>query len=200
MQTEIHVSLAEIQKIDLTPWKSYTNIVSSYSGYFLEDAGREHYKLIAHFASKFSSPVIDLGTLFGSSAVALKSHTSADVYTYDITDHVGNANKSYKNIEGIYLILKDCNTDVEAMLALHPDLILLDIDPHDGIQEHTFYELLKQHNYSGLLLCDDIHLNHAMEKWWSDVTHEKHDLTKYGHWSGTGLINFNPDKYKIIVS
>jgi hypothetical protein len=48
-------------------------------------------------------------------------------------------------------------------------------------------------DYKGYVFCDDIHLNHNMENWWQSVKIEKYDITDIGHFSGTGLINFNQD-------
>jgi predicted O-methyltransferase YrrM len=202
---EIVIDFEGVKAINLESYLKYViEVMPQYGDYFLKEAGEEHYKLLAYMASKFETPVVDLGTLFGSSAVALKSHTTAQVYTYDIMDHVQNVRPdavlSHKQMQGITLIIKDCNKDIKEMLALEPELILLDIDPHDGKQEETFYDLLKEHDFKGLLMCDDINLNDGMKSWWQTVTHEKHDLTKYGHWSGTGLVNFNPDKYKIVLA
>jgi predicted O-methyltransferase YrrM len=42
-------------------------------------------------------------------------------------------------------------------------LILLDIDPHDGIQEAKFLDILRRIQYQGIVIMDDIHLNPAMD-------------------------------------
>jgi predicted O-methyltransferase YrrM len=201
---EITIDFEQVNAIDLKPFLKYvSDVMPKYGEYFVSEAGQEHYKLLAYMASKFETPVVDLGTLFGSSAVALKSHTKAHVYTYDIMDHVQNvspnATLSHKQMDGVILVLNDCNKDISSMLAMEPEMILLDIDPHDGVQEETFYNLLKEKSFKGILLCDDINLNDGMKQWWQSVTHDKYDLTKYGHWSGTGLINFNPEKYKVVL-
>ena len=67
--------------------------------------------------------------------------------------------------------------------------MFLDVN-HDGKFEKIFYEHLKEINYKGLILCDDIYLNEPMKRWWNDIEEEKYDLTYKGHWSGTGLIYF----------
>ena len=40
---------------------------------------------------------------------------------------------------------------------------------------------------------DDIHLNEQMRVFWENVTDKKIDVTKYGHVTGTGIINFSKD-------
>jgi hypothetical protein len=67
-------------------------------------------------------------------------------------------------------------------------LILLDIDPHDGIQETVFTNKLANINYKGFIICDDIHLNIGMRNWWNSLNVEKYDLTDIGHMSGTGML------------
>ena len=77
-------------------------------------------------------------------------------------------------------------------------LILLDIDPHDGVQETRFYSRLKEISYKGYVIIDDFKLNPPMIKFWNNVTHEKYDLSEIAHWSGTGIINMGMEKIEII--
>ena len=46
------------------------------------------------------------------------------------------------------------------------------------------------------MLCDDIHhFENMKNNFWNKVAAEdKLDVTKFGHWSGTGLIFFNKEK------
>lgn len=70
-------------------------------------------------------------------------------------------------------------------------LILIDTDPHDGIQEEEFHRFLLSSAYKGLVIWDDIHLNPAMRAFWDSIkgsVKTKVDLTAFGHWSGTGLV------------
>jgi hypothetical protein len=57
--------------------------------------------------------------------------------------------------------------------------------------EYDFFDLLQTVGFEGLLICDDIHLNVQMEKWWASVPLAKHDLTIVGHSTGTGLVDFS---------
>ena len=102
-------------------------------------------------------------------------------------------NGSHKHKDGI--------SNVEYMTAdvLHPmnnhlidsaSLIMLDTF-HNGDWEQDLYDYLIETNWKGIMLCDDIHLNSAMKQWWNNIPkHKKLDITKYGHWSGTGLVWF----------
>merc|ERR1711920_1150478 len=52
--------------------------------------------------------------------------------------------------------------------------------------------------FEGLVLLDDIHLNPEMKQWWAEVLEnadkwgfKTYDLTKVGHQTGTGLLDFS---------
>ena len=68
----------------------------------------------------------------------------------------------------------------------------MDVDPHNGKIEYEFYNYLKSINFKGLLICDDVWFFKEMRDnfWYKIPNEEKLDISKYGHWSGTGLINF----------
>ena len=79
---------------------------------------------------------------------------------------------------------------------------MIDID-HFYIIEKMIIDKLKELDYDGIILLDDIiHPSQkefeAMQKLWNEIQDEKYNITKYGHWSGTGLINLNKN-IKIIL-
>ena len=61
-------------------------------------------------------------------------------------------------------------------------------------------EELKKIGYKGLVLLDDIKLNEQMKYFWNDISEEKLDISDYGHWSGTGIFNFDPSRFEIVVA
>ena len=67
--------------------------------------------------------------------------------------------------------------------------ILLDTN-HDGFFENVFYKKLKEINYKGILVLDDIYLNSTMKTFWNQIEEEKFDITSKGHNTGTGLVLF----------
>ena len=79
-------------------------------------------------------------------------------------------------------------------------IILLDIDPHDGVTEDYFYNRLLDFDFKGFLICDDIHINDGMMNFWNSIKKQKFDITDIGHWSGTGLVNFSDEIIEIIFS
>ena len=167
-----------VSKVDLTSFARFLAWNPEYQRYFLARPGDEHHSLLSFLAQQLpeGSKVVDLGTLFGSSALALAHGLpSGRIITYDIHDnipqHVGTI-RGVPNIE-----FKVCDGIVECQSYLDARLILLDVDPHDGVQERDFIERMIRNGFQGLVVCDDIHCNPAMEAFWGWVPIEKHDLT-----------------------
>ena len=61
------------------------------------------------------------------------------------------------------------------------------------------FKALQKYKYKGLLFLDDIHQSKEMDDWWNTITLPKYDLSKYGHFSGSGIVVFDPSKYNIIL-
>ena len=121
--------------------------------------------------------------------MALLQNPSNKIITYDIFDKNLYFFSEYKNLEFKKL---DINEETPDNLK-SANIIVLDIDPHDGIQEKKFIDYLIDINYKGYVICDDIFLNKGMSEWWESINIEKYDITEVGHFSGTGVINFNQD-------
>lgn len=164
--------------------------------------GREHYKLLSYISNQYNnSLILDIGTYKGLSSLALSNNKNNLVITYDINNL--DVNKQYSSVKDVNNIV----FYVENMLDNKPkfydiikksSIIMMDVDPHDGIQEPLFMDLFREAEFEGILLLDDINLNQPMNNWWNNINIEKYDISKYGHWSGTGLVNFNKNT-KIIL-
>ncbi len=180
-----HLNKTAIEAIDLTPLSRYT-ANEEYKGYFLNTQFREHYRLLAHLGTLFKDQVLfDVGTLKGYSALALSYNPANKIVSYDLEDLKElNLPHELTNIE--YCI---GNVLADPRLLSAP-VILLDTY-HDGTFENEFYQHLKNHNYKGLLVLDDIHLNRPMRQFWNSIQEPKEDVTPLGHWSGTGLVDFS---------
>jgi len=170
----------DVEKIDLSKLHKYLKHVPNH---FKE--GHEPYRLLAYMSKGYKN-IADLGTYEGLSALALSNNHLAKVTSYDI-DGTNNIVSGRKNITFVVRDLFDHIDDI-----LKCDLIYLDIDPHDGIQEQRFTDILLERKYKGVVIADDIHLPRydKMIQWWKDITIEKHDVTEIGHHSGTGIIRF----------
>lgn len=169
---------------------------------YLASSSGEHYKLLAAIASKFvDGRFVDVGTYLGHSALALAARHEElgnRVVSYDVVDCIP-ASSAIKTHAGIELRIKDAIDDV-AEIATTADLVLLDVTPHDGKFERAFIAELVRLGFRGLLLLDDIHLNPEMTELWQWIpTGRKIDLTEIGHWSGTGLVAFDPERIDLVV-
>jgi len=179
-------------------YNSYSNIVNIDE--FYGAPGREHYRLLAHLSTLFDNvDIIDISTHMGSSSLALSYNKLNTVYTFDIDNRISDENKLIfpGNIKFNYLNLFDPGTQLEwSDKILSSPLIFLDIDPHDGELEYDFYLFLKENNYQGLLILDNIWYFKKMRDnfWYKIPTEDKLDITNMGHWSGTGLVQFNKSK------
>ena len=72
---------------------------------------------------------------------------------------------------------------------------MIDID-HISKTELVIINRLKELNFSGIIILDDIHhpdsdINICMTNLWNSISDAKYDFSKYGHWSGTGVIIIN---------
>lgn len=151
---------------------------------------KEHYRLLTYITKIYNNiTIIDAGTSFGHSCLALVQNPNNKIITYDVVQRNFSFFTEYKNVEFKKL---DINEETPEIIN-SADIILLDIDPHDGIQEKKFIDYLININYKGYVICDDINLNQGMINWWDSIDIEKYDITEVGHFSGTGLINFNQD-------
>jgi predicted O-methyltransferase YrrM len=151
----------------------------------------EHYRLLSYLCkTEDNITLIDAGTCNGHSCLAMAQNKNNKVITYDIQFKSFNFFNEYENIEFKQL---DINEELPEIIK-SAKIILLDIDPHDGIQEKKFTDYLIKIGYKGYLICDDIFLNSGMKNWWESINIEKYDVTEVGHFSGTGIINFNEDK------
>ena len=158
-------------------------------------SGRQEYRLYSYLSTFYNNCVIlDIGTYYGTSAIALSHNSSNKIISYNIKNEIPLDHKirSVKNIE---FRVKNVLNDLNSEFIKNVKVILIDID-HYGKNEENILQKLRDLNYSGVILLDDIHHPDAkmkveMEKLWNNIPEEKFDVTKYGHHSGTGIVLFN---------
>ena len=184
----LNVSNTELNLINSSYINKYSDKLINYEldhnpYYFHMESGKEHYRLLMYVSTLYNDEVIfDVGTNKCMSALALSYNKSNRVKTYDIVKLL----PENPNVDTIEYILGDSTKDLD--LEKCP-VIFLDVD-HDGLYEDIFYEHLKNINWKGILILDDIHLNEPMKKFWNRIEEKKYDITNIGHWSGTGLVVF----------
>lgn len=187
---------------EMLPYAKYYKHTAhkDHSYYFTLDKG-EHYKLISHLSKQCpdGSTVIDIGTFLGYSALSLATNPNVSVVTYDIAETIiqKEGMVSILDVPNITYRIKNCLEEVPSLL--HAPLIVLDVDPHDGVQEIDIIQALMDNNYKGVVVCDDIHLNDGMKRFWEWVPLKKVDITAFGHFTGTGAIVFDPLTHNFTV-
>lgn len=176
------VDIDKISAIDLTGLSAFITDDEA-RGFFLLQEGREHYKLLSYLSTLQDGIIIsDIGTYKGCSALALAYNPNNHVFSYDISDQ-RKLNVYPDNIDFI-VYNKAFSRNI-----LQSKIIVLDI-MHDGIEEKIIIDFLKDNNWKGTLIMDDIHHFPDLNKLWNNLTLDKEDVTNIGHWSGTGIINF----------
>ena len=181
-----------IKEENLDDYIKYADWSPYYSQFLLFDVGKEHYKLLSYLVKNYFNKddiIIDIGTFIGLSALALSSNGNY-VYTYDVSDNIPDSVLTIKNVKNIYYTIGDCIDDID--ILLRASLIMLDID-HSGIEEKRILDILRENNYKGIVIMDDINIFEPMRKLWDSIPERKYDITKFGHWSGTGIILFSDD-------
>jgi predicted O-methyltransferase YrrM len=157
--------------------------------------GGEHYQLLTYLSSILEGQsIIDAGTYQGLSCLCLAQNKANKVFTYDISPVNAPFLQNYQNVT---IITKDINRESHDVLK-SSKVILLDVDPHDGQQEEVFSRLLKEINYEGFVIADDIHLNPNMQFWWDSLEERCYDVTDIGHVTGTGIICYGNVELNII--
>jgi hypothetical protein len=178
----LNVSKETLNSLDTT----FINQYNFYHGpdYFRLEAGREHYRLLTFISTLYRKQILfDIGTYRCMSAAALSSSMKNRIKTYDVKQFL----PSNPILPDVHYYYGDATEDEE--LRKSP-FIFLDTE-HNGIFENKFLNYLRETNWKGLLLLDDIlHCNDIMTKFWNDIIEEKYDITEKGHWAGTGIVNF----------
>jgi predicted O-methyltransferase YrrM len=159
----------------------------------------EHYALLAALAELERPAVaVEVGTFTGMGALALRSHLPPEsrVVTYDVlewsafADTLLRAGDFGSRFEQRLGDLSDRDYfDGEVELLRSARLIFID-GPKDGRFEPTFLEwLLPQLAGSGaIVVLDDIRVLNMVDLW-RRLPVPKLDITSFGHWTGTGLLD-----------
>lgn len=161
----------------------------------------EHYNLLAAIIQVMQpKTVIELGTHLGYSALCMKKYLppGGKIYTFDVIPWSGFESTILKE-EDFDEKLVQCIDDItqeQIFQKYKPvieeaDLIFMDA-LKDGIQEYKFLKNFSaiQFKKKCLFVFDDIRLWNMLDIWFH-MTKPKLDLTSFGHWSGTGIVEWN---------
>jgi hypothetical protein len=159
----------------------------------------EHYHLLNALCSVLRPIVVwEFGTGTGMSAVAmLEGWCASHIYTFDIKPDklswIDNGDTQINRYFGDMAhpdIFRGMYGMVMSDQIVPADLIFVD-GPKDGYTETKFIETLDATKFLSppIVVFDDIRLM-PMVHVWRSIKHPKMDLTSFGHWSGTGIVEW----------
>jgi hypothetical protein len=161
----------------------------------------EHYKLLGGIVQALQPQlVIEIGTATGYSALAMKKFLSpgAKIVSYDIVSWqqfpkciLREDDFADGRLQQIIADLADPAVFKEhASLLRQADFVFIDA-AKDGIQEQRFIDNFKTLSFDKkpIFMFDDIRVMNMISIW-NRINKPKIDLTSFGHWAGTGLINW----------
>ena len=163
----------------------------------------DHYRLLAGLMTSLRPKlVVDIGTHYGTGTRVMHDFSKARIETFDLlawnqfdTTFL-NAGDMRSNGGRINQHLVDLSNDevfkkYSAMLD-QADFIMCDA-PKDGKFEEKFFWLLstlKMKPKTRWMLLDDIRFTSELVSW-RRIQNPKIDLTSFGHFSGTGLVDIS---------
>ncbi|MGJ7608682.1 O-methyltransferase [Variovorax sp. LT1R20] len=162
----------------------------------------EHYRLLAALVRTLNpKTVIEIGTFTGMGTLALAQdlQPSGTLTTFDLLawDSFPDTWLAASDFEGgrVRQVLHDISTPggIEPHRALFESADLIFVDgPKDGRTEADILVNLATLNLSrdAVIVFDDIRVVNMIDIW-RCIAQPKMDLTSFGHWSGTGLIDWN---------
>jgi len=165
----------------------------------------EHYKLLAGFVSALKPKlVVEIGTAQGVSALCMKKYLlpASKIITFDIFSYKDDENTILKDEDfqdgRLTQYVADISDDdmfnqYKELISI-ADLIFIDVT-HDGKLEEEIFKKFKIDGFvnTPYIILDDIRV-WSMLKMWRGITLPKLDLTSFGHWSGTGVVEWQEPK------
>ncbi len=162
----------------------------------------EHYRFLAGLAKVTqANRIVEIGTFRGMSALAFKRGlpedgviTTVDIVKWDVIQPTALTVAEFEDgrLKQIITNLADADSFSSFAPTLEEsDLIFAD-GPKDGFFEAMLMRQLDKLclRRNPLVVLDDIR-QWNMLKIWRDVQRPKMDATSLGHWTGTGVIDWN---------
>lgn len=191
-------AIAQARKVDV----SWISKRMARPPYYPDVWPGEHYKLLAALVmTQKPGRVIEIGTFQGLSALAIKGSLpqGGEVITVDIVpwNEVKDSALRASDFEDGRLrqVIGDLSDHAffSSFAATLSGCDLLFVDaPKNVIFEQTLLQHLATIRLppNALMLFDDIR-QWNMLKIWREIARPKLDLTSFGHWTGTGIIDWN---------
>lgn len=162
----------------------------------------EHYKLLAGFVKHLQPDVVvEIGTFRGIGTLALANDlpSSGMIATFDpVAWHqVSTTALTQNDFSDQFIQYNDDLASMDAArkhesLLKSADIVFIDA-AKDVVMERAFIKNLKAVGLkpNAIVIFDDIRLWNMLGIWRS-IDFPKLDLTSFGHWSGTGVVQWNP--------
>lgn len=161
----------------------------------------EHYRLLMGLIKALEpETLIDIGTYRGCSARVMLDYAPdySQVHTFDLYDYLSfdwtvlteSDFASGRLIQHLDDLIDLDTFEYHKSLLTQADFIMLD-GPKDHHFERTFLHLLKDIESTGKpkwLFIDDIRFDN-MQDLWRSIKSPKLDISSFGHFSGSGLVN-----------
>ena len=173
--------------------KQEVNYINIYPG--------EHYNLLAAMVYVLQpKTVIELGTHLGYSALCMKKYLppGGKIFTFDVIPwkEFDNTILRENDFDEQLIQCVDDITNETIFQKYKPvlenaEIIFMDA-LKDGVQEYKFLKNFStlQFRNKCLFVFDDIRLWNMLDIWFH-MDKPKLDLTSFGHWSGTGMVEWN---------
>ena len=164
----------------------------------------DHYRLLAGLLTSLRPTcIVDIGTHMGTGTRVMYDFASrAKIHTFDLTpwhefeptflnegDFVENGGRLTQHLADL---TDPDNFQKLSALLQQADFIMVDACK-DGVFEEKFYSLLStlsMENKTRYMLLDDIRFTSELVNW-RRIESPKIDLTSFGHFTGTGLVDIS---------
>lgn len=158
----------------------------------------EHYRLLKAI-TKILNPklAVEIGTYTGMGSTAIiQGQSSGQLFTYDIFPwNTFDTHLDVQHFKKGLVIQKVCDLsnprefEINFPILNKAEIIFIDA-PKDGVFEYHFlkYLTLLEPQVNKILILDDIRFVNMIDLWTS-ITSPKLDITSFGHWSGTGIVD-----------
>ena len=170
---------------------------------FLNEFPGEHYKILSSIVKVANAKeVVEIGTYSGLGTLSIKEGLNplGKITTYDLIgwdklgfeSHFTNDDFKDGSIKQILGDLSKNNFFEENKEILNrSDIIFMDAPKDDNFE----YKMLKQFSklepkIGKLLILDDIKFINMIDLWRS-IKSPKFDISSFGHWSGTGIVDLS---------
>lgn len=198
----IDIALKAVQaarSVDVSPLASRIRGATRYA----EVWPGEHYKLLAGLVKVLEArSIVEIGTATGLSALAmlLEMPSEGRVTTFDVVpwphyiDGTVLVNEDFADgrlVQVIDDLQQQALVEKHRVLLESADFIFIDA-AKDGLMEQRFIDNFKLLRFrrSPIVMFDDIRVWNMLGTW-RRLDRPKLDLTSFGHWSGTGLVDWS---------